>query len=126
MFYYVYRNLDLKKLICYIYYLFICLTHSLIKTKNLLSPNQNSSIHIYFFCDFEMLKYLLPAPWIHYLDLLKHFYGIRSKSFIVKDLEISLQRFHYLLLKKIVPEEARTLNLEGGNLLLYHLSYQDY
>ena len=79
------------------------------------------------FCDFEMLKYLLPDPWIHYLDLLKHFYGIRSKSFIVKDLEISLQRFHYLLLKKkIVPEEARTLNLEGGNLLLYHLSYQDY
>ena len=48
----------------------------------------------YFFCDFEMLKYLLPDPWIHYLDLLKHFYGIRSKSFIVKDLEISLQRFH--------------------------------
>ena len=41
-----------------------------------------------------ILKYLLPAPWIDYLEHLEHFYGIRSKSFIVKDLEISLQRFH--------------------------------
>ena len=41
-----------------------------------------------------ILNYLFPAPWIDYLEHLEHFYGIRSKSFIVKDLEISLQRFH--------------------------------
>ena len=41
-----------------------------------------------------ILKTLLPDPWIDYLEHLEHFYGIRNKSFIVKDLEISLQRFH--------------------------------
>ena len=74
---------------------------------NLISQNEKMSDwkhskdwsnYIYVYCRDTfftlILKYLLPAPWIDYLEHLEHFYGIRSKSFIVKDLEISLQRFH--------------------------------
>ena len=43
-----------------------------------------------------VLKYLLPAPWIHYLEHLKDFYGIRFFFNKIKVIQISLQRFHII------------------------------
>ena len=47
-----------------------------------------------------ILKYLLPTPWIHYLEHFKDFYGIRFYFFKVKSLEISLQRFHIIFKRR--------------------------
>ena len=44
----------------------------------------------------HILKYLLPAPWIHYLEHLEDFYGIRFFFVKVKVSRISLQRLHMI------------------------------
>ena len=41
-----------------------------------------------------ILKYLFPAPWIHYLEHLEDFYRIRFFFDKIKVIRISLLRFH--------------------------------
>ena len=59
---------------------------------------KSHEVHKYIRYNFFALifKYLLPAPWIHYLENLEDFFGIRFFFVKVKSLEISLQRFHII------------------------------